>query len=500
VNLFRSRPKPSQSLPQLPPPVEADPYLDAPLFSLSRYPEDAFTLRQAVEGVLIMGGIGSGKSSGSGKKLLKKYLLAGLGGLVLTAKPEEAALWLKYTKAAGREGDVIVLDESGAYSFNFLRHEMKRPGRGAGYTENVVRLFANVAEAIQGASLGRGENAYWFMEMMRLLRNAVDLLYTVRGEITVPLLQQIVRDAPTSIEETWGKEWQAQSEVNKLINEGDALEQQIKAAPDGEWRWLDYESAGRYFMREFPQMGDRQRSSIVAQFMTIADMFTRRPFRQLFCGKTNVIPEMTREGKIIILDLPVKEFGAAGRAAQVMFKYMWQQAVERDQAQDNNLPAVFCWLDEAQNFISEYDAQFLSTARSSRACAVYISQNLPNYYAYMGGDQSEFKVDSLVGNFATKIWHANSDPKTNEHAAQVIGKAWQTIHGDSESFGQGGVTFGQSASQHFEYEVPPQRFTTLKKGGPPYGWNVEGIVFQNGRIWEATGKTYLASVFGNKPE
>src|ERR1019366_5209564 len=65
--------------------------LDTPLLSLS--PKDRFTLRDACNGVHIFGGIGSGKTSGSGKALAAAYLRGGMGGLVLCAKPEEVDLW-----------------------------------------------------------------------------------------------------------------------------------------------------------------------------------------------------------------------------------------------------------------------------------------------------------------------------------------------------------------------------------------------------------------------
>lgn len=55
-----------------------------------------FTIRHACEGVQIFGGIGSGKTSGSGAALAKSFLRAGFGGLVLCAKKDELATWLKY--------------------------------------------------------------------------------------------------------------------------------------------------------------------------------------------------------------------------------------------------------------------------------------------------------------------------------------------------------------------------------------------------------------------
>ncbi len=46
--------------------------LDTPLLMFSE--RDIWTLRDAAEGVLITGGIGSGKSSGSGAAIFKSYL------------------------------------------------------------------------------------------------------------------------------------------------------------------------------------------------------------------------------------------------------------------------------------------------------------------------------------------------------------------------------------------------------------------------------------------
>ena len=70
--------------------------LDTPLLKLTA--TDYFTLRDACQGVLITGGIGSGKTSGSGQALAGAYLRAGMGGLVLCAKPEEAQQWRRYCK------------------------------------------------------------------------------------------------------------------------------------------------------------------------------------------------------------------------------------------------------------------------------------------------------------------------------------------------------------------------------------------------------------------
>ena len=61
--------------------------LDQPLLSFS--PKDHWTLRDACQGTQIMGGTGSGKTSGTGRAIAMAFLRAGFGGLVLCAKPVE---------------------------------------------------------------------------------------------------------------------------------------------------------------------------------------------------------------------------------------------------------------------------------------------------------------------------------------------------------------------------------------------------------------------------
>jgi len=407
---------------------------------------EPLSIRNACEGVQIFGGIGSGKTSGSGASLAKSFLRAGMGGLVLCAKKDEVDTWKKYAAETGRTNRLLIFDESGEWRFPFLQYEVEREGKGAGYTENLVRLFATVNEAIE-RSKGGGGDPYWTRAMQQLLRNAIDLCMLATGEVSLPLINDIILSAPNSPE-------------------------QRDIAP-------------------------KTRSGILSMFTSMADALLRRPFRMLFSEPSPIeqdaLPELTHEGFIIVMNLPVKEFGNSGRAAQVIYKYMWQQAAERRNIKDNPLP-IFLWVDEAQNFVTEYDMQFQATARSSRACTVYLTQNLPNYYAEMGGAHSKSRVDSLVGNLQTKIWHANSDPETNKHAAETIGRSWHKKKGSSFNVGGDNLSSGGSVTQSFDFDVIPQEFTRLRKGSPVNDFLVDAIIYQNGRQW-SNGKTFLPAVF-----
>lgn len=59
----------------------------------------------------------------------------------------------------------------------------------------------------------------------------------------------------------------------------------------------------------------------------------------------------------------------------------------------------------------------------------------------------------------------------------------------------GGGSRSGGGSQTMAYKVLPGEFATLKKGGPVNKMQVEAIITQGGRIWQATGDTYIKVVF-----
>ena len=453
------------------------------------------TIRDCVEGICTLGGIGSGKTSGSGRHFALAFLRAGFGGLVLCAKKGEAAAWREYAKLTGREKSIIEFNPiSGEWCFPFLEYEARRKGEGAGYTENIVRLLMTAQEAIERGNTD-GEEAFWKRELAKLLRNAVDLLLLANRPISIPALAELVEHAPMSEEQALDESWLESSKLYQIIKEGDQLF-------DGRSKWekADFDTAVTYWLEQFPAMPEKQRGSTLSMFTGLIDLFMRRPFRQLFGekggGKRVLVPELSFSGMIILLNFPVKEFGDSGRAAQVVYKYLWQQAMERRPPEKKR--PVFLWVDEAQNFATEYDQQFQATARSSLVCTHYLSQNLPNYYAEI---RNKYRVISLIGNLQLKISHANGDPETNTTVSDTIGKSWQEHINDSittsTTGSEGGVNVGESRHFSFDYDVPPQVFTRLAKGGPGNDFIVQAIVFQTGRMWN-DGDNFLIASFNQK--
>lgn len=449
-----------------------------------------FSVKDAFEGVQVFGATGSGKSSGSGKALATAFLESNFGGLILTAKTDERADWENYARLAGRPDDLIVFGAETDFRFNFLRYELGRKGRGAGHTENLVNLFCAILEAGSGKNgTGGQQDGYWQRALKQLLRNAIDLSIIALDDINLPTLNRIILTAPISPQQVEDTDWRKNSVCLALIEEAEK-----RAA--GKDRMEDFEVTRDYWLKEFANLAVETRTPIVSMFTSMADCFLRGMLRKLFCTDLNFMPDDCFKGKIIILDLPVKEFYELGLFAQILFKHVWQRAVERRippgidrKTSEKTIRPVFLYVDESQFFVNQYDAQFQSTARSSRACTVYLTQNLPGYQSSLGGADGKASAETFLGNLQTKIFHANGDPQTNNWAADTIGhtRQFQTYSGLSDAPGAPkGSSQNAGGSMVFEYLVQPQEFTTLRTGGADNEFQVDALIFQGGRRWNST--------------
>jgi hypothetical protein len=453
---------------------------------------DRWRIKDACEGTMIFGGTGSGKTSGSGRALATSFLAAGFGGLVLCAKPDEPALWRDYAAETGRGPDLRMFGCGEPWSFNFMRYESQRPGAGAGLTENLVNLFTEVASIGSGEPRSRGGDPFWDRAMKSLVRNCVDLLLMAGKPVTLHAMFDVIRSAPKESTALSSPNWGPGSPCWRL------LEAARDRARGKSWE-IDRKEVDGYWRDHFPTLGENTRGSIVAMFSTLAEALTRGKMRELFCEGCSLSPEDVIAGRIVVVDLPVKEWSEVGRMAAVLWKYCLQKAVERRTDNSGGLGRpLFLWADECQHFASRYDPVFQATARSSRVASVYLTQNYPSLIAALGGETAgKAMTDSLLGNMGTKIFHANSDCETNQLASELVGRRLQALRncgaGSSLSLGghaSAGTSCSLGRSEHMDLEIQPVEFSTLRKGGAENGCAPEALVFQNGRLWGATGRTW----------
>lgn len=478
----------------------------------------SWSIRNAVEGVQIFGGIGSGKTSGSGRLLALKFLSNHFGGLVLTTKPDEKEMWQQYCQQTNRLNDLIIIEPGGEHYFNFLDYESSKSGEIKSFSENIVQVLKTVIRASEEKSSGKGDDQFWETALDMLIFNVIDLCLLAYGKVSIQLMYDIVLTAPKKDEnndegkkntvkkkafdeafalaqkktmqqvDAWDQA-QPPERIRALVESG-KLEQEIcEAIPDA--RLLKF--IDQFFIDNYRNLSEKTRSVIEFIFLGFLFRLLKEPFYSLFCQQdSTVVPEDSLNGKIILLNFPVKQYHKVGRDIQIMFKYIWQRAMEKRNVKQNERP-VFLWADEAQNFIHEHDAEYQATARSSRIATVYISQNLPNYHANMGGAKSEYTVKSFLGTLATKIFHANADIETNKYSSELVGENYMEEHSRTVTTA-GSLSASKSVSAKLERMVRPEEFVSLKTGGKVNQNLVEGIIHKQGNPFH-NGLNFIVQKF-----
>jgi len=436
----------------------------------------------------------TGSKSLKATSLAEAFLRAGFGGLILTVKTDEAEHWRRLCAHCGRDKDFIVVRRGGDWRLNLLAYEAQRPGQGSGLSKNLVAFCHNLL-SISSRVQGQGVNEqFWQSTTDQLLNATFDLFLLAGGEITFDGLAGFIAAAPTHNIPASESAW-----MNVPLF-GDVLSRaRGNAATAEDMRIL--KRTTDYWFKIYPGLASKTRTSITLGVFAMLDTFRGRDIPDIISSETNLTPESIMSGKIVVLDLPVKEFGQTGLLVQSAWKYLFQMALERQaNSGDPRRRPVFLWEDEGQYFFSEHDHHFQDTARSARVCRVILSQNLHNFYKEFG-QSGGAAVNSVFGNLNTKIFHANSDPLTNEWASKHFG---QEIHSRltishnpppprpaakdlTEALSMAfdpPSSAGVSTTEHWEPAVRPEEFNCLRNGGPENDFQVDAFI-----TWVGTSGT-----------
>jgi hypothetical protein len=515
--------------------------LNTPLLQLSSKSGDVWTINDAVKGAFIIGGTGSGKSSGSGRTIAHAYLKAGFGGLVLCAKPDEVDIWRKYAEETGRTNSLIVMDGTKQKRFNFIDYELARIDTGSSHTtplalDAFMKLY-EAAKLIKKSGSG-GNDSFWNDSVRLLLSHSLDAVYLAYGSVKFNDLMKFIRQTPTSLKDIQNPAFQFHCDIMRIA------ETKVEASGDRAKIAIMTEVANWFL--GFYEMDKKTRSNIIATLESMALDFTKGDLAEIFCTDTNIVPEMSHHGAVIVLDFSVKKWGDSGILAQHIFKYSWMRALERRPKKELLRPC-FLWGDEYQFFISSYDTEFQSTARSAKACTVYLTQSIPALNDAVSSIKAKDTVDTLLNNFQTRIIHTCLDATTRQWAADAIGKGkvWRYTEQKStavniasteniggsvgenngmnsslNSSGSGGGvvrgtnrqqqtgkgktegagnTEGTSRQQVIDYYLQPSFFgENLRMGGDKWKFIVDGVVLVGGKTWEYTKKPFLITSFSQK--
>lgn len=447
-----------------------------------------FTVRDLLNGgVVILGRAGSGKTSGSGR-LLGVSIIAyeNSGGLILCAKPEDAAMWQAIFARCGRTGDLIIFSPDQPNRFNFLNYVIQ----SGGHTRDITRCLMTIAETLRSSDTKGGEDAdFWQRETERCLYNAAEAIRLAYGCISAPDLQRFINGAALNPETIATAEWQAGFHNQTLKK---AFEAQKTPAEEA-----DFQLALDYWLGEIPAMADRTRSSILVGVFGILHPMNTGLVRELVSSATNCSPDDMLRRKWILVNMAPSEWGDQGAIVCGGWKYLTQKMVLRRAAKPGD-SIITIWGDESQQWVTSFDAHYVAQCRSHLGCMIYLTQSIPAYYATLRGNAGRHQAEALLANFGHKVFHALGDEVSASYAANLIGRSLQSFIGMStgpaeslteEMWGQPKVT--ASTSEHFELIVQPNVFQNgLRTGGRASDFVCDGIVVRSGEPF-ANGENWL---------
>lgn len=459
-----------------------DPILDKVIFNLST--GDRVRFRQIIEGGLFLtGGLGAGKSSTLLYLLAMALLRAGMGGLVLTVKSDETAHWIDYARRAGREDDLIVFNAQSGLSFDPFAYLWLSGGRAAAQIETIVEIFTVLMSVGKVYSQSSGER-YFEQAVEELMRATLIVLSNAGESISITAIHRVISSLPIERDQLDSEAWQTGSECSRIIAKLRERKNSFSAS-----QWADLDIAIVYLLEKWPALDSRTRSNIESTWSGMASKFTYSPFREMFCsGRFDFTPEQTtHEHKIVIVDMPVLEYGReTSRICQILMKVVFQRAWLRHQYAPGCCHGGFCFQDEFAYVLSRMDPYFSMTCRGAAVAPICACQNILSIAAEEFGEQTPgSKTLGFLGLFGTKFFMANNETMTNEYAADQIGKEYRDVPGWNAGEGQQHSHFGVSGNQQLTHLIEPIEFTRLMK---PDGENPlsEAICYMSGRPFEAT--------------
>ena len=174
---------------------------------------------------------------------------------------------------------------------------------------NIVNLFTEVSSIGSAEARSRGGDPFWERSMRSLVRNCVDALVMAGEPATLHAMFDVVRSAPPDLADPG--EPAVEGRVGVLAKSWRSARERACGTS-----WEIDCLRGRQrdtWLTHFPALGEKTRSSIVAMFSTLAEALMRGKMpRTTSLRETTLGPEDVLLGRVVVVDLPVKEWAEVG--------------------------------------------------------------------------------------------------------------------------------------------------------------------------------------------
>lgn len=389
-----------------------------------------YTVGDSLTSTLLTGSTGSGKTTKL-KTILLAMMRARFGGLSLIVKGNLTGHILDVARMAGRESDLIVLNESTGHCYNPFELTRNAP-------EGAV-MVAEVAKTLHaGHTGGASEDDFWKELRDVQLRALCRICLHAHGTLSMPLLSELFLALPLSPTHAKDPEWQRSSRAWA----------HLKAAM--ETGGDEVRHAAHKLLNRPSAADSRLQDSINALITVTLDRMASEPLNRVFgTQSTFTMDDILNRQKILVIDMPVLD-SDSGRIANLVVQHCFMKATTK-------IPRhmeCFMLCDEFHHTVTPEFGVYLSHQREALVAPILAIQNLLLLEERIGKTGAE----ALCGNAVTKIFCRQDDPSTNDWASKLIGKGWKWRYSDSRD-----AKGARSTSSHKEYDfhIQPDEFTRM---------------------------------------
>jgi hypothetical protein len=175
------------------------------------------------------------------------------------------------------------------------------------------------------------------------------------------------------------------------------------------------------------KLGEEFRQSVLPQIQP----FGRGSVREAFCDHAGIDLSLIERGHVIILEIDETEHPrAVGTIVRMVFRRIALMARQRTASHRiGSLDPILLICDEYTNYAAPGHAQIWNTIRESNFCATVGITSVSALAEQLGNAST---ANSIVGNFANKLFFESDDKTTRDLANELVGKSTVVRRGTSE--------------------------------------------------------------------
>lgn len=350
------------------------------------------SVEDAAQNIVILGAIGSGKTTRAMHPLLLQLLDQDCGGLIFDIKGDFQTAVFTFAEHAGRK---ITRFGPGFERINLV----------AGLTPEIAASFLKSAFLLGGKG---HHDPFWIDTATELCRNTLGLLSFLPAYYSLQGLYLYLFD------------------TEERLQVDQKLDELMPTIDEKGLRLL--KSYWRYHERIFDQFDEKVKAGVNATIAQVLSPFNHPELVEAFCSVSDqqIVMEAVLDGAVYLLSLPLSVWGLGGKVAYSLIKLRFYNVMQQRTTQQpwNQDRPVFFMCDEFQEIVSANkdglsDLNFWDKSRSSKTIGIISAQAVSSFYAAIGDRDI---AHALLQNFRQKLCFRTEDTTTLNYFHHLVDK------------------------------------------------------------------------------